>query len=117
MAFSRLQTCQHQLDDTLITASYDRLTTRLRISSAQQVWLSRCLWFWPWHRPRFTIGNSRYQLKINACVLWRASLHHQGQAVIAELLPIRRRHAVTRVGYGIVMTALRALFSILTRLF
>lgn len=110
--FERIQRAQHEIDRTLYTVSYDRLTTRLAICINNHEAFSRKLYFRPyWHSP-FVHENQRYTIKINWFVLWRSTLKISDKHQIEELIPVRRRRSKTQLGYALLLILLRLGFTL-----
>ncbi|NRB23126.1 hypothetical protein [Shewanella sp.] len=124
MAFKRVQQQTHQIFDNKIEVSYDRFTTRFRITSAGKEIYSKLLLFRPIHKAKLTLlthqqgqKNQQYELRIFWFVIWSAklsliegsskTLDLRNKLVIAELLEIRRRKSIAILIYSSCMGLLR----------
>ena len=135
MAFKRIQKQTHQINDNKIEVSYDRLTTRFKITSNEKEVYSKLLLFWPIHKAILTLPtvqqsleNQGYQeeLQYGLVIFWfiiwssKLSLNKESsktldlsnQLVIPELLEIRRRKSIGRLIYSSCMALLRLIFKL-----
>jgi len=107
--FKRKQQQTHQLKNQRITVSYDRLTSRLLITSDDGVIYSRLLFFIPLLKSNVIISDKAYRLKVLSFIIWRAKLEQTGHVVIPELLERRRSKSIGSFIYGSLMAVLRFL--------
>ena len=107
--FKRIQQQRHQVGDTRILVSYDRLTSRFKISDGNDVIYSRSLLLLPLIRSNIVISNSTHSLKVISFIFWRAKLEQGGNIVISELLRPRRAKSIASISYSAVMSVLRFL--------
>lgn len=105
--FKRIQEQTHQLGDTQITVSYDRLTSRFVITSGSEVSYSKLLFFIPFTTSKVSISQTTYSVKILSLIIWRAKLLHNGLTVIPELLEKRRSKSIGSLVYSTLMGVLR----------
>ncbi|WP_244213081.1 hypothetical protein [Idiomarina ramblicola] len=105
--FKRIQEQTHQLGDTQITVSYDRLTSRFVITSGSEVSYSKLLFFIPFTTSKVSISQTIYSVKILSLIIWRAKLLHNGLTVIPELLEKRRSKSIGSLVYSTLMGVLR----------
>lgn len=105
--FKRIQQQNHQVADTQILVSYDRLTSQFQISNGDDVIYSRSLLLLPFVRSNIVISNSTYSLKVISFILWRAKLEQSGNVVISELLRPRRAKSIASIAYSALMSVLR----------
>ena len=129
MAFKRIQQQTHQIGDSKIEVSYDRFTTRFRITSNGKEVYSKLLLFWPIHKATLTLpanrqnqGGQQYELGIFWFIIWSAKLSlFEGSSknpdlsnklIIPELLEIRRRKSIGILIYSSCMGLLRLIFKL-----
>ena len=132
MAFKRIQKQTHQIGDSKIEVSYDRFTTRFRITSNGKEVYSKLLLFWPIHKATLTLQANRksqinqkqqqYELGIFWFIIWSAKLSlFEGSSknpdlsnklIIPELLEIRRRKSIGILIYSSCMGLLRLIFKL-----
>lgn len=105
--FNRLQQQSHQVGDTQILVSYDRLTSQFQIFNGNDVIYSRSLLLLPFIRSNIVISNSTYSLTVISFILWRAKLEQSGNVVISELLRPRRAKSIASIAYSALMSVLR----------
>lgn len=132
MTFKRIQQQTHQIGDSKIEVSYDRFTTRFRITSNGKEVYSKLLLFWPIHKATLTLPANRqsqenqqvqqYDLSIFWFIIWSAklslfedsskTLDLSNKRVIPELLEIRRRKSIGILIYSSCMGLLRLIFKL-----
>ena len=129
MAFKRVQKQTHQIGESKIEVSYDRFTTRFRITSNGKEVYSKLLLFWPIHKATLTLPanrqsqrNQQYELGIFWFIIWSAklslfegsskTLDLSNKLVIPELLEIRRRKSIGKLIYSSCMGLLRLIFKL-----
>ncbi|BAJ00704.1 hypothetical protein SVI_0733 [Shewanella violacea DSS12] len=117
--------------------SYDRFTTRFKITSNGELAYSKLLLFWPIHKAKLTLPANQqsqgvqqaqqYDLRIFWFIIWSAKLSsHQAsskqdsskksdisnQVVIPELLELRRRKTIGVLIYSSCMGLLRLILKL-----
>lgn len=135
MAFKRIQKQTHQIDENKIEVSYDRFTTRFKITSNGKELYSKRLVFWPIHKATLTLPavqqslehqdnqeGLQYDLVILWFIIWSSklslnersskTLELDNQLVIPELLEIRRRKSIGRLIYSSCMGLFRLIFKL-----
>ena len=129
MAFKRVQQQTHQIGESKIEVSYDRFTTRFKITSNGKEVYSKLLLFWPIHKATLTLpvdqqnqGGQQCNLRILWFIIWSAKLSLNKESsknlelgnhlVIPELLEIRRRKSIGILIYSSSMSLLRLIFKL-----
>ena len=107
MAFERIQKQSHTIEDTSISVSYDRFTTRFEIKSSTEVIYSSLLLFFPIRNAKILINNQEYSLKILWFLLWRSKLTNSEGIVVKELLYRRRKKSIGLFIYFLLITMVK----------
>ena len=110
MSFERFHKHLHTVADNTICVSYDRFTTKFEVKVGDTVAYSKYFWFWPRHDATVQIGDSSYALSVYWFLIWGASLKKDDSVVVKELLPKRRRHSISILGYSVFIALVRAAF-------
>ena len=108
MGFERFQNHQHVVADNVIDVSYDRFTTKFEIKVNDVVAYTERFWLWPSHKAVIKLDSRPYLLSVYWFLLWGAKLKKDGEIVVGELLPKRRRSSIILLGYGVFIILVRA---------
>lgn len=105
--FERMQTAEHEIENNLISVSYDRLSTRFSIRANEKIIFSKLLLFLPIHNANLSLGENTYKLKIRWFILWRSSLSLNKKIIIKELLYRRRKRSIGLFIYFLLISLIK----------
>lgn len=115
MPFERIQTQQHQVANRILTAHYDRFTTRFSLC-LDGAPLYHCYLIWaPVRRDRIDVAGLPLTLHITWLLLWRAKLTNSTTTFVEELLAIRRKKSINLMIYLAVLTSIKLTVVLLAR--
>lgn len=107
MPFERIQMQQHKIENRVLTASYDRFTTRFSLC-LDGAPLYHCYLIWaPVRRAVIDVAGLPLKLHITWLLLWRAKLINANTTFVDELLSTRRKKSINLMIYLSLLTSIK----------
>lgn len=106
MKFERIQQQSHTISGNTVLVSYDRLTTRFKITIEQEV-ICSFLILLPIKKVNLLINNQPFTVSIFWFILWKSQLINTEGVVVKELLYCRRRRSIGMFAYVALISSIK----------